>query len=107
MEKIIYILTYESEIMFLDNKECVNFFIDYLDETYSVFELPLKSNSTISSDIIYTFPNFIKFIESEYRDYVNHLYIDEDDFYQLEVCDEFNQLKSKLREQIIDKIINE
>ena len=107
MEKIIYILTYESEIMFLDNKECVNFFIDYIDETYSVFELPLKSNSPISSDVIYTFPNFIKFIESEYEDYVNHHYIDKDNLYQLDVCDEFNILKSKLREQTIDKIINE
>ena len=107
MEKIIYILTYESEVLCLDNKECVDFFIDYIDDSYSVIELPLKSNSPISSDFIYTFPDFIKFIESEYRDYVNHLYIDEDDFYQLEVCDKFNQLKSKLREQTIDKIINE
>lgn len=100
MEKIIYILTYESEVLVLDNKDCVDFLIDYIDDSYSVIELPLKSNSPISSDFIYTFPNFIKFIESEYRDYVN-------DFYQLEVCDKFNQLKSKLREQIIDKIINE
>ena len=107
MEKIIYILTYESEVMFLDNKDCVDFFIDYIDESYSVFELPLKSNSTISSDVIYTFPNFIKFIESEYRDYVNHLYIDKDNLYQLDVCDEFNILKSKLREQVLNKIIND
>jgi hypothetical protein len=91
-------------MILLDNKDCVDFLIDYIDDSYSVFELPLKSNSPISSDVIYTFPNFIRYIETEYRDYINPLYSDE---YGTFLLDGFNQLKSKLREQIIDKIINE
>jgi hypothetical protein len=106
MEYKIYVLTYESDIMYLDDEDCANFFVDVLDNEYFKFELPLTSNSPISSDEIYNLEDFIKYLEVEYSFYLDPKNLNENYDYE-EISDGYKRLKSKLREQKINKILND
>jgi len=84
--------------MYLDDEDCANFFVDVNE--YFKFELPLTSNSPISSDEIYNLEDFIKYLEVEYSYYLDPKNLDESQDCK-KIRDSYKRLKSKLQEQII------
>ena len=91
--------------MYLDDEDCANLFVDSIDNEYFKFELPLTSNSPISSDKICNLEKFIKYLEDRHSFYLDPKNIE---LYEYkEINEGYKRLKSKLREQKIDKIIND
>ena len=103
MDYKIYILTYDSDMLFLDDEECADFYIEHIDDGYFKVELPISSEAKITSHKIMNLHDFIKNIEEDFKEDLSPSY---DLYYGQQMLIDFNKLRMKLRDQTINKILN-
>ena len=95
---IIYIVKYTSiDIMYMEDKHCAEFYTKYVDSSYKISELNITYDTYENSHMIITIKEFIDKIERDYIRYYKNPDMHKDIFI----------IKSKLREQIINKLLDE
>ena len=94
---IIYIVKYTSiDIMYMEDKDCAEFYTKYISK-YEISELSIVYETYENSHLIISIKEFIDKME---KDYINS---SED----TPMNKEFFKIKSKLREQVLNKLLDE
>ena len=95
----IYIMKYNNceEAIYMEDKECAEFYTKYVDSSYIISEHNIVYETYENSHLIITIKEFIDKIERDYITYYSNSSMDKDIF----------KIKSKLREQIINKLLDE
>lgn len=99
----IYIIISDEYPLFLDDIECASFYVNYLNDSSYIYDLPIKSDSLISSDVVLSLSKFLTYIEKEFEFILNNAKIDD----KYSVYKNYLKLKNKLRDKILNKILNE
>ena len=94
--KIFVLFNEDGYILYLDNLLCAKFFSSLVDDSYYLRTLTIDSDR-LSSNMILDKTQFLKKIEYDYSNLKKDILF----------VKEFNELKMKLREQTINKILNE
>ena len=98
MDYKIYILTYAGGFVYLDDKDCVEFYLKYINGDCYFSELNITSNSPIFSKDLYSLKDFISNVDKEFYEL---MYQEKGKLMHIDLV----KLKNKLRDQIINKII--
>jgi hypothetical protein len=81
----------------MEDKDCAEFYIKYIDSSYKISELSIVYEKYENSHLIITIKEFIDKIERDYISYYSNLSMDED----------IAKIKSKVRLQVLNKLLDE
>ena len=98
----VYVIVHNSVALLYEDEDCADFYIKYMDNSYVKYVLPITSDSSVYSTEVLTLKMFIDIIEkTEFHDTL---------FYECQKANflnDFGKLKIKLRDNTLNRILNE
>ena len=96
---IIYLISDTFETLYFEDKKCALFYTNHIDTSYSMFKIHIEYDKYEHSNMIITINEFIDHIEKNY--------LDHDDIESSMNRDFMIIKKTKIREEILNKLLND